>query len=182
MKRSNDYDSVFKTMKLKTKRLFIPVINNIFGRNYDYNEEVTILSSECADLRESTDGTSLESHLKESDYRIRIEQSTYLLECQSYDDDIEERMVKIMGGGVVLETLYEKVIREGTAIGIEQGLSKGEELDLIRQIIYNKLKGRNVSQITDFLDADPDTIMTIYNAIENDCDTDPEKIYQKLHR
>ena len=87
LKNSNDYDSVFKTMKLKTKRLFIPVINNIFGRDYAFNENIEILSSECAYIRTASDGTSLEPHLLESDYRIKLSRATYLLECQSYDDD-----------------------------------------------------------------------------------------------
>ena len=86
MKRSNDYDNVFKTMKLKTKRLFIPVINNIFERNYSFDENITVLSSESAYVDESSDGI-MEPHQLESDYRIRIRQATYLLECQSYDDD-----------------------------------------------------------------------------------------------
>ncbi len=33
-KTSQDYDNVFKTMKSKHKRLFISVINNIFGTGY----------------------------------------------------------------------------------------------------------------------------------------------------
>ncbi len=87
LKRSNDYDNVFKTMKLKTKRLFIPVINNIFDRNYSFDESITVLSSESAYVDESPDGKITEPHQLESDYRIRIGQATYLLECQSYDDN-----------------------------------------------------------------------------------------------
>ena len=83
MKKSNDYDNVFKTMKLKTKRLFIPVINNIFDRNYSFDESITVLSSESAYVDESPDGKITEPHQLESDYRIRIGQATYLLECQS---------------------------------------------------------------------------------------------------
>lgn len=32
-KKTPDYDKVFKTMKFKHKKLFIPVINNIFGKH-----------------------------------------------------------------------------------------------------------------------------------------------------
>ena len=45
-KKTPDYDNVFKTMKSKHKRLIIPVINNMFGKNYSMNEKVEILSSE----------------------------------------------------------------------------------------------------------------------------------------
>lgn len=33
-KKTPDYDNVFKTMKMKHKRLFVSVINDVFGRNY----------------------------------------------------------------------------------------------------------------------------------------------------
>ena len=38
MKRTPDYDNVFKTMKVKHKRLFISVINDVFKKNYSMNE------------------------------------------------------------------------------------------------------------------------------------------------
>ncbi len=37
MKKTPDYDNVFKTMKMKHKRLFIPVINDVFGKYYPIN-------------------------------------------------------------------------------------------------------------------------------------------------
>ncbi len=41
-KKTPDYDNVFKTMKMKHKRLFVSVINDVFGRNYskDVKEEI----------------------------------------------------------------------------------------------------------------------------------------------
>lgn len=45
-KKTRDYDNVFKTMKSKHKRLFIPVINDTFGKDYPINTDVTILPSE----------------------------------------------------------------------------------------------------------------------------------------
>ena len=43
MKKTPDYDNVFKTMKMKHKRLFISVINDVFNRNYSmqYKTEYT---------------------------------------------------------------------------------------------------------------------------------------------
>lgn len=46
MKKTPDYDNVFKTMKMKHKRLFISVINDVFKKNYPMNAKVEILSSE----------------------------------------------------------------------------------------------------------------------------------------
>ena len=45
-KKTPDYDNVFKTMKMKHKRLFVSVINDIFGRNYPKDVKVEILPSE----------------------------------------------------------------------------------------------------------------------------------------
>ena len=325
MKSSNDYDSVFKTMKLKTKRLFIPIINEIFARKYDMDDEVTLLSSECSRVNVSTDGTALKPQLLESDFRIKIHEATYLIEVQSYDDDtiqlriteyaflssldeaewgsgwarikmpyiaiiyikcgndlpeytkilldfpedvtveyrakniflkqlsreyiainrqypyipfyiaryekelskgivppkaeedlryfkerilqdlndgiirqdevmmligftndiikhitdgneIEERMVNIMGG-VVLETLYEKAINEG----LEQGINKGEELLLIKQVISNKSKGHNALEMTEFLDESLEKIESICAAIGNNDGITAEAVYETLH-
>lgn len=39
-KKTPDYDSVFKTMKIKHKRLFISVINNTFGKNYPMDANI----------------------------------------------------------------------------------------------------------------------------------------------
>lgn len=36
-KKTPDYDNVFKTMKVRHKRLFISVINDIFGKDYPMN-------------------------------------------------------------------------------------------------------------------------------------------------
>ena len=46
MKKTPDYDNVFKTMKMKHKRLFISVINDVFNRNYSMDTKVEILPSE----------------------------------------------------------------------------------------------------------------------------------------
>ena len=45
-KKTPDYDNVFKTMKMKHKRLFISVINDTFGKNYSMDAKVEILPSE----------------------------------------------------------------------------------------------------------------------------------------
>ena len=45
-KKTPDYDNVFKMMKMKHKRLFVSVINDVFGKNYPRDVKVVILPSE----------------------------------------------------------------------------------------------------------------------------------------
>ncbi len=85
-KKTSDYDNVFKTMKMKHKRLFVSVINDIFVRNYSKDAKVEILPSEgYLTENETADGSeAIEERV--SDFLIKIGSEIYLLECQSYDD------------------------------------------------------------------------------------------------
>ena len=86
MKRTPDYDNVFKTMKMKHKRLFISVINDVFKKNYSMNEKVEILPSEGYLTENETEDGSKEIEEQISDFLIKIRGEVFLLECQSYDD------------------------------------------------------------------------------------------------
>lgn len=85
-KKTPDYDNVFKTMKSKHNRLFIFVINDVFGKNYPMDAKVEVLPSEgYLTESETTDGSKkIEEQI--SDFLIKIGNEIYLLECQSYDD------------------------------------------------------------------------------------------------
>ena len=85
-KKTPDYDNVFKTMKMKHKRLFVSVINDVFGRNYPRDVKVEILPSEGYLTENETADGSKEIEEQISDFLIRIGNEIYLLECQSYDD------------------------------------------------------------------------------------------------
>ncbi len=85
-KKTPDYDNVFKTMKMKHKRLFVSVINDVFGKNYPKDVKVEILPSEGYLTEQETADGSKEIEEQISDFLIRIESELYLLECQSYDD------------------------------------------------------------------------------------------------
>ncbi len=85
-KKTPDYDNVFKTMKMKHKRLFVPVINDVFDRNYPKDVKVDILSSEGYLTENETGDGSKAIEEQISDFLIKIENEIYLLECQSYDD------------------------------------------------------------------------------------------------
>ena len=86
MKKTPDYDNVFKTMKMKHKRLFISVINDVFQKNYPTNVKVEVLPSEGYLTENETPDGSKEIKEQISDFLIKIEEEVYLLECQSYDD------------------------------------------------------------------------------------------------
>lgn len=85
-KKTPDYDNVFKTMKMKHKRLFVSVINDVFDRNYPKDVKVEVLPSEGYLTENETADGSKEIEEQISDFLIKIENEVYLLECQSYDD------------------------------------------------------------------------------------------------
>lgn len=86
MKNSNDYDSVFKTLKFKHKRLFITVINEIFGTDYPSDSVIDILPSEGFISDKDTTTGEIKTKERDTDFLIRIGEHIFLLECQTYDD------------------------------------------------------------------------------------------------
>ena len=87
MKKTHDYDSTFKTLKSRHKRLFISVINEAFHKNYSMDGKIEVLSSEgfFVDGHKADEESKIDG--RETDFLIHIEGDYYLLECQSYDDD-----------------------------------------------------------------------------------------------
>lgn len=85
-KQTHDYDNVFKTMKSKHKRLFVAVINDIFGKCYPMDVRVDVLPSEGYLTESETADGRKEIEEQISDFLIRIGSEVYLLECQSYED------------------------------------------------------------------------------------------------
>ena len=85
-KKTPDYDNVFKTMKMKHKRLFVSVINDVFGKDYPSDIKVEVLPSEGYLTESETADGSKEIEEQISDFLIKIGSEVYLLECQSYDD------------------------------------------------------------------------------------------------
>ena len=85
-KKTPDYDNVFKTMKMKHKRLFVSVINDVFGKDYPLDVKVDVLPSEGYLTENETADGSKEIEERISDFLIKIRDEVYLLECQSYDD------------------------------------------------------------------------------------------------
>ena len=82
-KKTPDYDNVFKTMKMKHKRLFISVINETFGKHYPTDARVETLPSEGFLTENETADGSKDIEEQISDFVLKIENEIYLLECQS---------------------------------------------------------------------------------------------------
>ena len=86
MRRQNDLDSVFKTLRSRYLRLFIPVINDIFGKDYPMDTPVARLPGSGV----LTDGKNAEGEeqVRERipDAVIRLGDESYILECQGYAD------------------------------------------------------------------------------------------------
>ncbi len=85
-KKTPDYDNVFKTMKIKHKRLFIAVINDTFGKHYSMDADIETLPSEGYLTETDTADGSKNIEEQISDFVLKIESEIYVLECQSYDD------------------------------------------------------------------------------------------------
>ena len=86
MKKTHDYDSAFKTLKNRHKRLFIAVINEAFHKSYPTDSEIRILPSEgFFHDREKAEDEVIEERI--NDFLLSVDGDYYLLECQTYDDD-----------------------------------------------------------------------------------------------
>ena len=86
MKKTHDYDSAFKTLKNRHKRLFIAVINEAFHKSYPKDSEIRILPSEgFFHDREKAEDEVIKERI--NDFLLSVEGDYYLLECQTYDDD-----------------------------------------------------------------------------------------------
>lgn len=73
-------------MQMKHRRLFVSVINDVFGKDYPLDVKVDVLPSEGYLTENETVDGSKEIEEQISDFLIKIKDEVYLLECQSYDD------------------------------------------------------------------------------------------------
>ena len=88
MRKQNDYDSTFKTMKHSHKRLFISLINETFGKNYPISSDIIeVLPSEGILLSGNPESYEKQIAERDNDFLICIKGDYYLIESQVYDDD-----------------------------------------------------------------------------------------------
>ena len=101
------YDDVYRTMINDCPGLIIPVVNEVFGKKHKDGVEITVLNNELFFSRQ--DGKQLE---RITDSNFRIEDSRYLLECQSGRD------------GTILLRMFEY----SSQIAVQDSELEGEEL------------------------------------------------------
>ena len=83
---SNTFDDVFQSLKSNHTRLFIPLINDRFNKDYSMNEAFELLPTDeyITEYSEEKDKPKIEKRI--TDFIIKIRGDKYLLECQSYND------------------------------------------------------------------------------------------------
>lgn len=84
--QSHPFDDVFKTLKVEHTRLFIPVINTVFGTDYGLDERITLLPTEGNFIIPTREGTA-EITERVTDFLVKLRSKCYLIECQSTDDN-----------------------------------------------------------------------------------------------
>lgn len=90
------YDSVFKTMVHKAPQLMIPLVNEVFDRDYPLDSMVTLFSDEHPGPRRTTIDDSV----------FRLQDKIYHVECQSTPDtDMVVRMIEYDFSIALEETL-----------------------------------------------------------------------------
>lgn len=149
-KKTPDYDNVFKTMKMKHKRLFVSVINDVFGKNYPKDVKVDILQ----DMRKKL-CRKIEELAYFRDEMLRLYQEGELPDDELIDlkgfvntiithiangNKSEERLVNVMGG-TVIETESERLIRLGVNQGQAQMIVElGQEYGLNDEEILHQMQ------------------------------------------
>ena len=92
-KYDNVYDDIFQTLRYFHPRLFIPYINQHFGKNYSMDAKIQLAARDGRLIEKNADG-SLDQIARESDMIVIIDNDPYLIECQSYNDEMEIRIAE----------------------------------------------------------------------------------------
>ena len=89
-------------------------------------------------------------------------------------------------GGVVIETLYDKAINEGKAIGLEQGLEQGIERgynlrdrDKIREMLSN---GKKPREIVEFCNYPAELVSEVQESLKNAWKDHSKKLTKEADR
>ena len=85
MQSSTPYDDVFRTMMVDCPQLLLPILNEIFGKNYTGNEKIVFNQNEH--FINQQDGVE-EKRITDSSFTVIGEtEDKYLLECQAVADN-----------------------------------------------------------------------------------------------
>ena len=82
----NDFDDVFKSLKCNHSKLFIPLINLIFGKDYGIDEPLELISTDEHITSKFGKEKKYSIDTRISDFILKIRNDHFLLECQSYND------------------------------------------------------------------------------------------------
>ena len=82
----NDFDDVFKSLKCNHSKLFIPLINLIFGKDYGIDEPLELISTDEHITSKFGKEKEYSIDTRISDFILKIRNEHFLLECQSYND------------------------------------------------------------------------------------------------
>lgn len=83
----NAFDNVFKVICDKHINWFLPVINSIFGTDYDEDTEISVLQPECHSGVKMRYNRSANAEIATSEITIMVEAHIYLMEYQNLNDD-----------------------------------------------------------------------------------------------
>ena len=83
---SNTFDDVFQSLKANHTKLFIPLLNYKFDKDYSLDEVFELLPTDEYITNFNKSDSIPDVERKISDFIIKIRDDKYLLECQSYND------------------------------------------------------------------------------------------------
>jgi len=92
-KNDNVYDNTFQTVRYFHPRLFIPYINRHFGKDYPMDAEIKMMTRDGRLIERRADG-NIAITAREADMIMIIRGDVYLIECQSYNDEMEIRIAE----------------------------------------------------------------------------------------
>ena len=139
-KHNTIFDDVFRTMVQKMPKLLIPVINEVFGTNYNMNVPCEQLRNEHVEIFGKVITDSI----------IRIESHIYHMECQSTDDS----------------TMILRMIEYDFAIALEDAFLQGRpyEITFPESCVLYLRKGNELHRTLKIKVNLPDGQYFIYNA------------------
>ena len=164
-RRDNDYDSVFKTLKARDTRLFIPVINDALGKNYPMDADIRLLDSDGQLISFGEEGEA-EISDRIGDMLISVNGDLYIVECQSYIDN---------SIGIRVAEYSFNVARNGAVWNLERVLLK-----LPASVVIYVKDGGNIPPETEIVYETPDGERLVYrqrNVILKDISK--EEIFEK---
>lgn len=106
---AHPFEDVFKSLKVEHTRLFIPLINEVFGTDYSLDEKIELLPSEGVTLTPANDGTA-DVKKRVTDMIVKIRDKLYIIECQS---DNDSTMVIRLAEYAFMGALRNAVLKDG---------------------------------------------------------------------